>query len=120
MAAEAEKNRKVDTSAIQTLPGPRLGNLVMETDGLAKAYGDNVLMHNLSFSLPRGGIVGIIGPNGVGKTTLFRMIIGEEQPDAGTLRIGDTVSISYVDQSRAGLQGEENVWQGVSDGLDHI
>jgi ATP-binding cassette ChvD family protein len=120
MAAQAEKDRKLDTSAIQIPPGPRLGGLVIEAEGLAKAYGDNVLMHDLSFSLPRGGIVGIIGPNGVGKTTLFRMIIGAEQPDGGTLRIGETVSISYVDQSRAGLQGDENVWQVVSDGLDHI
>jgi ATPase subunit of ABC transporter with duplicated ATPase domains len=93
---------------------------VIEAQGLAKAYGDNVLMNDLSFSLPRGGIVGIIGPNGVGKTTLFKMIVGQEQPDGGVLRIGETVSISYVDQSRAGLQGEENVWQVVSDGLDYI
>jgi ATP-binding cassette ChvD family protein len=120
LAAQAERDRKLDTSAIQIPPGPRLGGLVIEASGLAKAYGDNVLMHDLSFSLPRGGIVGIIGPNGVGKTTLFRMIVGEEQPDAGTLKIGETVSISYVDQSRAGLQGDENVWQVVSDGLDHI
>ena len=121
LAAQAERDRKLDTSAIQIPPGPRLGGLVIETSGLAKAYGsDKVLMHDLSFSLPRGGIVGIIGPNGVGKTTLFRMIIGAEQPEAGTLKIGETVSISYVDQSRAGLQGDENVWQVVSDGLDHI
>jgi ATPase subunit of ABC transporter with duplicated ATPase domains len=120
MAAAAEKDRKLDTSAIQIPPGPRLGGVVIEATGLAKAYGDNVLMHDLSFSLPRGGIVGIIGPNGVGKTTLFRMIVGEEQPDGGTLKIGETVSISYVDQSRAGLQGDENVWEVVSDGLDHI
>src|SRR5256714_705022 len=86
MAAEAERSRKLDTSAIQIPPGPRLGGLVIESDGLAKAYGDNVLMHDLSFSLPRGGIVGIIGPNGVGKTTLFKMIVGEEQPDVGALR----------------------------------
>jgi ATP-binding cassette ChvD family protein len=120
MAAAAEKDRKLDTSAIQIPPGPRLGGLVIEATGLAKAYGDNVLMQDLSFSLPRGGIVGIIGPNGVGKTTLFRMIVGEEQPDGGALKIGETVSISYVDQSRAGLQGDENVWEVVSDGLDHI
>jgi ATP-binding cassette ChvD family protein len=120
MAAAAEKDRKLDTSAIQIPPGPRLGGVVIEATGLAKAYGDNVLMDDLSFSLPRGGIVGIIGPNGVGKTTLFRMIVGEEQPDGGTLKIGETVSISYVDQSRAGLQGDENVWEVVSDGLDHI
>src|SRR5207244_1991859 len=106
LAAEAEKNRKVDTSAIQIPPGPRLGGLVIEANGLAKAYGDKVLMHDLSFSLPRGGIVGIIGPNGVGKTTMFRMIVGEEQADGGALKIGETVSISYVDQSRAGLQGD--------------
>jgi ATP-binding cassette ChvD family protein len=120
LAAEAEKNRKLDTGEIQIPPGPRLGSVVIEAQGLSKAYGDKVLMNDLSFSLPRGGIVGIIGPNGVGKTTLFRMIVGEEKPDAGELRIGETVDISYVDQSRAGLQGEENVWQVVSDGLDHI
>ncbi|MFL6239261.1 MAG: energy-dependent translational throttle protein EttA [Actinomycetes bacterium] len=120
LAAQAERDRKVDTSAIQIPPGPRLGGVVIEAEGLSKAFGDKVLMHNLSFSLPRGGIVGIIGPNGVGKTTLFKMIVGQEQPDSGALRIGETVQVSYVDQSREGLQGEENVWQVVSDGLDHI
>jgi ATP-binding cassette ChvD family protein len=120
LAAQAERDRKIDTSAIQIPPGPRLGSVVIEAQGLNKAFGDKVLMHDLSFSLPRGGIVGIIGPNGVGKTTLFKMIIGDEQPDGGALRIGETVQISYVDQSRSGLQGEENVWQVVSDGLDHI
>jgi ATP-binding cassette ChvD family protein len=120
LAAQAERDRHIDHTAIQIPPGPRLGGLVIEADKLNKAYGDNTLMHDMSFSLPRGGIVGIIGPNGVGKTTLFKMIIGEEKPDSGELRIGETVQISYVDQSRAGLQGEENVWQVVSDGLDHI
>jgi ATP-binding cassette ChvD family protein len=120
LAAQAEKDRHIDHTAIQIPPGPRLGGVVIEAENLAKGYGDRVLMHDLSFSLPRGGIVGIIGPNGVGKTTLFRMIIGEEKPDGGVLRIGDTVDISYVDQGRAGLQGDENVWQVISDGLDHI
>src|SRR3954447_12546774 len=119
LAAQAERDRKIDTSAIQIPPGPRLGNVVIEADSLGKAFGDKVLMHDVSFSLPRGGIVGIIGPNGVGKTTLFKMVIGQEQPDSGVLRVGETVQISYVDQSREGLQGEENVWQVVSDGLDH-
>src|SRR3954447_15630120 len=99
LAAQAERDRKIDTSAIQIPPGPRLGGVVIEADGLSKAYGDKVLMHDMAFSLPRGGIVGIIGPNGVGKTTLFKMIVGLEQPDSGALRIGETVSISYVDQS---------------------
>src|SRR3954470_23807985 len=96
LAAQAERDRKIDTSAIQIPPGPRLGGVVIEAEGLSKAYGDKVLMHDMAFSLPRGGIVGIIGPNGVGKTTLFRMIIGEEKPDSGVLRLGETVSISYV------------------------
>ncbi len=120
MATEAEKARKLDFEEIQIPPGPRLGNVVVEAVGLAKGFGDRILIHDMSFSLPRNGIVGVIGPNGVGKTTLFKMIIGDEQPDAGTLRIGETVRLSYVDQSRAGIDPVKNVWQVVSDGLDHI
>jgi ATP-binding cassette ChvD family protein len=120
MAAEAEKTRKLDFEEIQIPPGPRLGNTVIEVNGLQKGFGDRVLIRNLSFSLPRNGIVGIIGPNGVGKTTLFKTIVGLEQPDAGTVRVGDTVQLSYVDQSRAGLDPKKNVWEVVSDGLDHL
>ncbi|OHV34371.1 MULTISPECIES: energy-dependent translational throttle protein EttA [Pseudofrankia] len=120
LAAEADKSRPRDFDDIQIPPGPRLGSLVIEAKNLTKGFGDRVLMDNLSFSLPRGGIVGIIGPNGVGKTTLFTMLTGEAKPDSGALTIGDTVDISYVDQSRSGLDGKKNVWQVVSDGLDHI
>jgi ATP-binding cassette ChvD family protein len=120
LAAEAERGRKLDFEEIQIPPGPRLGSVVVEAEGLSKGYGDRRLIHDLSFSLPRGGIVGIIGPNGVGKTTLFRIIVGEEKPDEGTLRIGDTVRLSYVDQGRSGLDPKKTVWQVVSDGLDHI
>jgi ATP-binding cassette ChvD family protein len=120
LAAEAERNRKVDLNEINIPAGPRLGDIVLETDGLAKGFGDRLLIHDLDFSLPRAGIVGVIGPNGVGKTTLFKMIVGEESPDAGKLRVGDTVRISYVDQSRANLDPKKNVWEVVSDGLDHI
>jgi ATPase subunit of ABC transporter with duplicated ATPase domains len=120
LAAEAERSRKLDFDEIQIPPGPRLGNVVVEATDLGKGFGDRLLIHDLSFSLPRGGIVGIIGPNGVGKTTLFKMIIGEERPDAGALKVGETVQISYVDQSRGGLDAKRTVWQLVSDGLDHI
>ncbi len=120
LAAEAERNRAVDLSEINIPPGPRLGSDVLEATKLTKGFGDRVLIKDLSFTLPRAGIVGIIGPNGVGKTTLFKMITGEEQPDAGTLDIGKTVSISYVDQSRAGIDPNKNVWEVVSDGLDFI
>jgi len=120
LAAEADKARPRDFDDIQIPPGPRLGNLVIEAKNLSKGFGDRLLIDNLSFSLPRGGIVGIIGPNGVGKTTLFTMLTGEAKPDSGSLAIGDTVDISYVDQSRSGLDGKKNVWQVVSDGLDHI
>jgi len=120
LAAEADKARPRDFDEIQIPPGPRLGNLVIEAKGLTKGFGDRVLIDNLSFSLPRGGIVGIIGPNGVGKTTLFTMLTGLAQPDSGQLAVGDTVDISYVDQSRSGLDGKKNVWEVVSDGLDHI
>jgi ATP-binding cassette ChvD family protein len=120
LAAAAERSRKLDFDEIQIPPGPRLGNLVVEAADLRKGFGDRLLIDDLSFSLPRGGIVGVIGPNGVGKTTLFKMIVGEERPDGGALRVGDTVRISYVDQSRAGLDAKKSVWQLISDGLDHI
>jgi ATP-binding cassette ChvD family protein len=120
MAAEAEKTRKLDFEEIQIPPGPRLGNTVIEVSNLQKGFGDRVLIRNLSFSLPRNGIVGIIGPNGVGKTTLFKTIVGIEQPDAGTVKVGETVSLSYVDQNRAGLDPKKTVWEVVSDGLDHL
>jgi ATP-binding cassette ChvD family protein len=120
LVAEAEKHRPRDFEAIQIPPGPRLGSLVIEADGLTKGFGERTLIEDLSFSLPRGGIVGIIGPNGVGKTTVFKMVVGEEEPDAGRLRIGDTVQIAYVDQNRAGLDPRKTVFEAVSDGLDHI
>jgi ATP-binding cassette ChvD family protein len=120
MASEAEKTRKLDFEEIQIPPGPRLGNLVIEATDLRKGFGDRVLIDNLSFTLPRNGIVGVIGPNGVGKTTLFKTIVGLEKPDSGSVRIGDTVSLSYVDQARAGLETSRTVWEVVSDGLDHL
>ena len=120
MAAEADRNRKVDLAEINIPAGPRLGDVVLEANDLKKGFDDRVLMHDLSFSLPRAGIVGVIGPNGVGKTTLFKMIIGEEKPDAGELNVGKTVKISYVDQSRGGIDPNKNVWEVVSDGLDFI
>ncbi len=120
MAAEAERTRKLDFEEIQIPPGPRLGSKVIEVRDLKKGFGDRVLIEGLSFTLPRNGIVGVIGPNGVGKTTLFKTIVGLEEPDAGTVDIGDTVKISYVDQSRGGLDPEKTLWEVVSDGLDHI
>jgi ATP-binding cassette ChvD family protein len=120
LAAEAERARKIDTAEINIPPGPRLGDVVLETHNLVKGFDDRVLIDDLSFTLPRAGIVGVIGPNGVGKTTLFRMIVGEEKPDAGSLEVGKTVKISYVDQSRGGIDPQKNVWEVVSDGLDHI
>ncbi len=120
MAAEAERTRKLDFEEIQIPPGPRLGSKVIEVRDLTKGFGDRVLIDGLSFTLPRNGIVGVIGPNGVGKTTLFKTIVGLEEPDAGTVDIGDTVKISYVDQSRGGLDPEKTLWEVVSDGLDHI
>ncbi len=120
MAAEADANRKLDFEEIQIPPGPRLGRLVVETDQLTKGYGDRVLMEDLSFSLPQGGIVGVIGPNGVGKTTLMKMIIGEEQPGSGTIKVGDTVQVSYVDQERARIDPDKNVWEVISDGEAYI
>jgi ATP-binding cassette ChvD family protein len=120
LAAEADRNRQVDLTEINIPPGPRLGSDVLQAVNLTKGFGDRVLIDNLSFTLPRAGIVGIIGPNGVGKTTLFKMLIGEEQPDAGDLKVGATVKFSYVDQSRSGIDPSKNVWEVVSDGLDHI
>jgi ATP-binding cassette ChvD family protein len=116
MAAEADKNRKLDFEQIQIPPGPRLGNLVVEVSDLTKGFDDRVLYEDLSFSLPPNGIVGVLGPNGVGKTTLFKMIVGEEKPDSGTIKVGETVSISYADQNRAGLDPNKNVWEAISDG----
>ena len=115
-----EENVKLERVEIHIPPGPRLGDLVIEADGLAKGYGDRLLFEGLSFSLPPAGIVGVIGPNGAGKTTLFRLIAGEEQPDSGTLRLGETVQLAYVDQSRAGLDGKRTVWQEISGGLDTV
>ncbi len=120
MAAEADRMRKIDTSEINIPAGPRLGDVVLEADDLTKGFDDRVLIEDLSFKLPRAGIVGVIGPNGVGKTTLFRMITGGEEPDAGSLKVGKTVKISYVDQSRGGIDPDKNVWEVVSDGLDFI
>ncbi|EGV19071.1 energy-dependent translational throttle protein EttA [Thiocapsa marina] len=109
-----------ETNEIYIPPGPRLGDLVIEAEGLKKAYGDNLLYDNLSFTLPKGGIVGIIGPNGAGKTTLFRILTGQETPDGGTMRIGETVQIAYVDQSRDSLDDSKTVWEEISDGADNI
>ncbi|MGN9787328.1 energy-dependent translational throttle protein EttA [Nonomuraea sp. ZG12] len=120
MAAEADKHRKLDFEEIQIPPGPRLGTTVITADGLTKGFDDRLLMEGLTFDLPRNGIVGIIGPNGVGKTTLFRMIMGNETPDGGAIVVGDTVKISYADQSRGGIDPGKNVWEVVSDGLDYI
>src|SRR3954452_13500172 len=115
-----ERNVKLDQVQIHIPPGPRLGDLVIETDGLRKGFGDRLLMEDLSFKLPPAGIVGVIGPNGAGKTTLFRMLVGQEQPDAGSLRLGDTVDLAYVDQSRDALDPEKSVWEEISDGYEHI
>ncbi|MEU4702903.1 energy-dependent translational throttle protein EttA [Nonomuraea dietziae] len=120
MAAEADKHRKLDFEEIQIPPGPRLGTTVIRAEQLTKGFGDRLLMENLTFDLPRNGIVGVIGPNGVGKTTLFRMITGSESADTGSIIVGDTVKISYADQSRGGIEPNKNVWEVVSDGLDHI
>lgn len=120
MAAEAEKARKLDFEEIQIPVGPRLGNVVVEVEHLDKGYEGRTLIKDLSFTLPRNGIVGVIGPNGVGKTTLFKTIVGLEQPDSGTVKVGETVKLSYVDQARAGIDPKKTVWEVVSDGLDHI
>ncbi len=118
LTQESEKREK--DLEIYIPPGPRLGNVVIEADGVTKAYGDNILVENMSFSLPPGGIVGIIGPNGAGKTTLFRMITGGELPDSGSIRIGDSVKLAYVDQSREALDPEKSIWQTIADGQDTI
>ncbi|TRW43876.1 energy-dependent translational throttle protein EttA [Georgenia yuyongxinii] len=120
MAAEAERTRKLDFEEIQIPPGPRLGSVVIEADDLRKGFDDRVLIDDLSFSLPPNGIVGVIGPNGVGKTTLFKTIVGLEPVDDGDLRVGETVKLSYVDQSRAGIDPKKTLWEVVSDGLDFI
>jgi len=120
MAAEAEKTRKLDFEEIQIPVGPRLGNVVVEVEHLDKGYDGRTLIKDLSFTLPRNGIVGVIGPNGVGKTTLFKTIVGLEEPDSGTVKVGETVKLSYVDQARAGIDPKKTLWEVVSDGLDHI
>jgi len=120
MAAEAEKTRKLDFEEIQIPVGPRLGNVVVEVEHLDKGYDGRTLIKDLSFTLPRNGIVGVIGPNGVGKTTLFKTIVGLEQPDSGIVKVGETVKLSYVDQARAGIDPKKTVWEVVSDGLDYI
>ncbi|WP_433506770.1 energy-dependent translational throttle protein EttA [Pseudonocardia halophobica] len=120
MAAEADRHRKLDFEEIQIPPGPRLGNTVVEVSHLDKGFDGRQLIKDLSFSLPRNGIVGVIGPNGVGKTTLFKTIVGLEKPDSGEVKVGDTVKLSYVDQNRAGIDPNKNVWEVVSDGLDYI
>jgi ATPase subunit of ABC transporter with duplicated ATPase domains len=120
MATEAERTRKLDFEEIQIPPGPRLGSTVLEVKNLKKGFGDRVLIENLSFTLPRNGIVGIIGPNGVGKSTLFKTIVGFEQPDSGEVKVGETVKISYVDQSRGGIDPKKTLWEVVSDGLDFM
>ncbi|WP_175955945.1 energy-dependent translational throttle protein EttA [Schaalia sp. Marseille-Q2122] len=120
MAAEAERTRKLDFEEIQIPPGPRLGSVVIEAKDLVKGFGDRTLIDGLSFSLPRNGIVGVIGPNGVGKTTLFKTIVGLEPLDGGELTVGETVKISYVDQNRAGIDPNKSLWEVVSDGLDFL
>jgi ATP-binding cassette ChvD family protein len=120
MAAEAEKTRKLDFEEIQIPTGPRLGSIVVEVDHLDKGFDGRILIKDLSFTLPRNGIVGVIGPNGVGKTTLFKTIVGLEAADSGVVKVGETVKLSYVDQNRGGIDPKKNVWQVVSDGLDYI
>ncbi|ROZ64787.1 energy-dependent translational throttle protein EttA [Kocuria soli] len=120
MAAEAEKTRKLDFEEIQIPPGPRLGNQVIEAKDLQKGFGERSLINGLSFTLPRNGIVGVIGPNGVGKSTLFKTIVGIEDKDGGDLKVGDSVKISYVDQNRENIDSEKSLWEVVSDGLDYI
>ena len=120
MVAEAAQSKKVDFTEIHIPAGPRLGANVLKVDGLCKSFGDRMLIDNLSFELPRNGIVGVIGPNGVGKSTLFKMIVGKEQPTSGTLELGETVKLSYVDQGREGIDPNKNVWEVVSDGLDYM
>src|SRR5438874_4140793 len=119
MLAESGDQR-AQTLEITIPAGPRLGDVVVEADGVSKAYGDRVLIEKLAFKLPRGGIVGVIGPNGAGKTTLFRLLVGQEKPDAGTLRLGETVTLAYVDQSRDALDGKKTVWEEISEGADTL
>jgi len=120
MAAEADKTRKLDFEEIQIPPGPRLGDVVVECEHLVKGFDDRILIDDLSFTLPRNGIVGVIGPNGAGKTTLFKTILGMEKADSGLVKVGETVKISYVDQSRGGIDPKKSLWEVVSDGLDFI
>jgi len=120
LAEDREYDKRADPNEIHIPAGPRLGDLVVEAKGLRKGYGDNLLIEDLSFALPPGGIVGVIGPNGAGKTTLFRMIVGQEKPDAGTIRVGETVKLAYVDQSRDSLDGDKLVWETISDGRDIV
>jgi ATPase subunit of ABC transporter with duplicated ATPase domains len=120
MAAEADKTRKLDFEEIQIPPGPRLGDVVVECEKLVKGFDDRILIDDLSFTLPRNGIVGVIGPNGAGKTTLFKTILGMEKADSGLVKVGETVKISYVDQSRGGIDPKKSLWEVVSDGLDFI
>jgi ATPase subunit of ABC transporter with duplicated ATPase domains len=120
MAAEADKTRKLDFEEIQIPPGPRLGDVVVECEKLVKGFDDRILIDDLSFTLPRNGIVGVIGPNGAGKTTLFKTILGMEKADSGLVKVGETVKISYVDQSRGGIDPKKSLFEVVSDGLDFI
>ncbi|MFP5284780.1 MAG: energy-dependent translational throttle protein EttA, partial [Thermoanaerobaculia bacterium] len=120
LAEDREHEKRADPNEIHIPAGPRLGDVVVEAKNIRKAFGDNLLIEDLSFALPPGGIVGVIGPNGAGKTTLFRMIVGQEKPDAGAIRIGDTVKVAYVDQSREALDGEKLVWEVISDGRDVV
>jgi ATPase subunit of ABC transporter with duplicated ATPase domains len=118
LGQESEKRAK--DLEIYIPPGPRLGKVVIEADGVSKAYGERLLLEGMAFSLPPGGIIGVIGPNGAGKTTLFRMVIGQEKPDSGTIRVGETVKLAYMDQSRDALDPEKTIWESISDGEDTV
>src|SRR5262249_34970648 len=119
LAAQEYEDRE-DELQIQIPPGPHLGDLVVRAEGLKKAYGDNLLFEDMNFDFPRGGLVGVIGPNGAGKTTLFRMIVGQETPDAGTLRVGDTVKVAHVDQNRDALDPDKTVFEEITGGTDFL